>query len=88
MFSALAAKIETVPTFVSTKQLTASLKAAVEYRVNDGGKEASNPVLSVSAKKVPTKSFVPVVMELWKQVQSLSPEVCHANHLKSLKSSE
>lgn len=66
-FATLVALVETVPTFISSKNLTAILQAGIAYRIKDSAISAS--LISPSAKKIPTKSLFPVVMDLWKPVQ-------------------
>lgn len=71
-FTALAAVVEAIPTFISAKQLIAILKASIEQL--EGG-EGSSKLLSVVAKKVPTKTLFPVIMDLWKDMQDLDASV-------------
>lgn len=67
-FSTLAALVETVPTFISTKQLVALLNAAAEHRAAD--ETGSATLMSTAAKKVPSKTLIPVIMDLWKMLKS------------------
>lgn len=73
-FTALAAVIEAIPTFISSKQLIAVLRASIEQLE---GVDGSSKLLSVVAKKVPTKTLFPVIMDLWKEVQDLNASVSH-----------
>lgn len=66
-FGALAALVETVPTFISSKQLVSLLGAAAAYRGAD--ETASATLIAAAAKRVPTKTLVPVVMDLWKAIK-------------------
>jgi U3 small nucleolar RNA-associated protein 10 len=66
-FGALAALVETVPTFISSKQLVSLLGAAAAYRGAD--ETASAMLIAAAAKRVPTKTLVPVVMDLWKAIK-------------------
>ncbi len=61
------ALIEVVPTFIGAKQLNAMLRHAF---VSEG-----REVVVATAKKIPTKTAFPVVMELWKNVQADSATV-------------
>ncbi|CAK9783229.1 hypothetical protein CC85DRAFT_281973 [Cutaneotrichosporon oleaginosum] len=65
-FGALAALVETVPTFISSKQLVSLLGAAAAYRGAD--EAASATLIAAAAKRVPTKTLIPVVMDLWKTI--------------------
>lgn len=67
-FGTLAALVETVPTFISSKQLVSLLGAAAEHRAAD--ETASATLMSTAAKKIPSKTIIPVVMELWKVLKS------------------
>lgn len=71
-FITLAAVIEAIPTFISSKQLIGSLRASIEQQTASDG---SQKLVSVVAKKVPTKTLFPVVMELWKEMQDSDPSV-------------
>jgi U3 small nucleolar RNA-associated protein 10 len=71
-FTALAAVVEAIPTFISAKQLIAILRASIEQL--EGG-DGSSKLLSVVAKKVPTKTLFPVIMDLWKEMQDLNASV-------------
>lgn len=64
--------IEAIPTFISSKQLIAVLHASIEHL--EGG-DGSSKLLSVVAKKVPTKTLFPVIMDLWKEMQDLNASV-------------
>ncbi|BEI90452.1 uncharacterized protein CcaverHIS019_0305220 [Cutaneotrichosporon cavernicola] len=66
-FGALAALVETVPTFISSKQLVSLLGAAAAYRGAD--EAASATLIAAAAKRVPTKTLIPVVMDLWKAIK-------------------
>ncbi|GMK56611.1 hypothetical protein CspeluHIS016_0304510 [Cutaneotrichosporon spelunceum] len=66
-FGALAALVETVPTFISSKQLVSLLGAAAAYRGAD--ETASATLIGAAAKRVPTKTLIPVVMDLWKEIK-------------------
>lgn len=66
-FGTIAALVETVPTFISSKQLVALLGAAAAYRGAD--ETASATLIAAAAKRVPTKTLVPVVMDLWKAIK-------------------
>ena len=59
--------MEAVPTFLGGQQLSEILRAAIDYRPKDDTLSLS--ILSKIAKKVPTKSLFPVVIDLWKAVQ-------------------
>ncbi|TXT12979.1 hypothetical protein VHUM_01380 [Vanrija humicola] len=67
-FATIATLVDTVPTFVSSKQLVTVLGAAAEYRATD--EAASSSLITAIAKRIPTKTLIPVVMELWKSIQS------------------
>jgi U3 small nucleolar RNA-associated protein 10 len=67
-FAVQSALVETVPTFLGSKQLNSILRSAFTYRAKDA--DVSKSLVSVVAKKIPTKTMFPVVMELWKGVQS------------------
>lgn len=69
VFTLQAALIEVVANFMAPKQIVAICQNALKG--HDGSKE----VLSVISKKVPTKTVWPVVMELWKSVQTESSNV-------------
>ncbi|KAK4685034.1 U3 small nucleolar RNA-associated protein 10, partial [Tremellales sp. Uapishka_1] len=65
-FSTLSAVVETVPVFISASQLSTILQSVIDvYSKQDSAAK----VLSVVAKKIPTKTLFPTVMELWKTVQ-------------------
>jgi U3 small nucleolar RNA-associated protein 10 len=66
-FLTISAVIEAIPTFVSSKQLISILQTSIEQRTES---DVSSKLLTVSAKKVPTKTLFPVVMELWKDIQN------------------
>lgn len=59
--------IETVPTFISSKQLSSILRHAIALRARD--EQGSNSVLSVVAKRIGTKALLPVVMDLFATAQ-------------------
>lgn len=65
-FAVVSCLVETVPTFISAKQLSSILLAAIESR--ERHEESSSALISVCAKKIPTKVLFPVVMDLWKEV--------------------
>ncbi|KAL1412540.1 snoRNA-binding rRNA-processing protein utp10 [Vanrija albida] len=67
-FATIATLVDTVPTFVSSKQLVTVLGAAADYRATD--EAASSSLITAIAKRIPTKTLIPVVMELWKSIQS------------------
>lgn len=73
-FATLSAVIEAIPTFVSSKQLIAVLRASIDQRTAN---EGSHKLVITVAKKVPTKALFPVVMELWKEMQDADPSVSH-----------
>jgi U3 small nucleolar RNA-associated protein 10 len=62
-----------VPTFIGAKQLGTVLRAAIDNR--ERNEESSSALISVCARKIPTKVLFPVVMELWKSVQSADEKV-------------
>lgn len=66
-FSTIAALVETVPTFVSAKQLVALLGAVAAHRADD--QSASANLIAAIAKRIPTKTLIPVVMDLWKNIK-------------------
>jgi U3 small nucleolar RNA-associated protein 10 len=63
----LTSVIETVPTFISSKQLSSILRHSIGLRARD--EQGSNSVLSVVAKKIGTKALLPVVMDLFATAQ-------------------
>jgi U3 small nucleolar RNA-associated protein 10 len=71
-FTTISAVIEAIPTFVSSKQLISILRASIEQREEN---EISTKLLTTSAKKVPTKTLFPVVMDLWKDIQNADASV-------------
>jgi len=71
-FTTISAVIEAIPTFVSSKQLNSILRASIEQREES---DVSTKLLTTSAKKVPTKTLFPVVMELWKEIQNADASV-------------
>ncbi|CAD6568277.1 MAG: snoRNA-binding rRNA-processing protein utp10, partial [Tremellales sp. Tagirdzhanova-0007] len=66
-FGTILALIEAVPTFLGSQQLTEILRATINHCPKD--ESISISILSRIAKKVPTKTLFPVVMDLWKAVQ-------------------
>ncbi|ORY34663.1 U3 small nucleolar RNA-associated protein 10 [Naematelia encephala] len=66
-FAILASLIETVPTFISNKQLVAILHSSLVHQAKQI--EASASIVSIVAKKITTKTLFPVVMDLWKLVE-------------------
>lgn len=82
----LAGVVDTVPTFVGSKQLHAILRAAVDLRERDA--TSSNSLLGVVAKKVPTKSLFGAVMELWKEVQESDQAVRSAEYCEGIADSQ
>lgn len=66
-FLTISALVDTVPTFISGKQLVSLLRATAEHRAEDEG--ASAVLISAVAKRIPTKTLVPVVMDLWKELK-------------------
>jgi len=75
-FTTISAVIEAIPTFVSSKQLNSILRASIEQREES---DVSTKLLTTSAKKVPTKTLFPVVMELWKDIQNADASVSFLN---------
>jgi U3 small nucleolar RNA-associated protein 10 len=71
-FTTVSAVIEAIPTFIGSKQLISVVQSAIQQREEN---ETSNKLLNVVSKKVPTKTLFPVVMELWKDVQSSGASV-------------
>jgi len=71
-FTTISAVIEAIPTFVSSKQLNSILRASIEQREEN---DVSTKLLTTSAKKVPTKTLFPVVMDLWKDIQNADASV-------------
>lgn len=63
-FALQGALIDSVPTFVGSKQLMAILRNALN------GKEGSRGVVVGASKKIATKTLFPVVMDLWKSIQN------------------
>ncbi|OCF41969.1 hypothetical protein I317_04161 [Kwoniella heveanensis CBS 569] len=66
-FSTLAALLEVVSTFVSSKQLATILRTAIDHRARDSAQSLS--MSSTVAKRMRTKTLFPVLMDLWKTVQ-------------------
>lgn len=66
-FLTISALVDTVPTFISGKQLVSLLRATAEHRADDEG--ASAVLIAAVAKRIPTKTLVPVVMDLWKELK-------------------
>lgn len=64
-----------MPTFIGAKQLGTVLRAAIDNR--EKNEESSSALISVCARKIPTKVLFPVVMELWKTVQSANENVSY-----------
>ena len=63
IYSLQTALLDVVPTFVGSKQLVALLRHALS------GGEGARDVISAAARKVPTKTVFPVVMDLWRSLQ-------------------
>lgn len=61
-----------MPQFISAKQLISIFKASIEQRQEN---DVSTKLLTTSAKKVPTKTLFPVVMDLWKDIQNADASV-------------
>ena len=76
-FATVSALVETVPTFIGRKQLSAILHAVIVHRAHD--EQLSSALASTAARKIPTKTMFPVVMDMWKLVQSegetVSPDI-------------
>ncbi|WVR07984.1 hypothetical protein IAU60_005027 [Kwoniella sp. DSM 27419] len=72
-FGTLAALLEVVSNFISSKQLTAVIRAVIEHRSRDPAQ--STQMSSTIAKRVRTKSLFPVLMDIWKTVQT-EEEAC------------
>jgi len=72
VFTLQAALIEVVANFMAPKQIVAICQNALK------GHEGSREVINVVSKKVPTKTVWPVVMDLWKSVQTESSTVSGA----------
>ncbi|EAL19068.1 hypothetical protein CNBH1700 [Cryptococcus deneoformans B-3501A] len=66
-FVTLSSVIETIPTFISSKQLNAILITTIDYRRVEETNSAS--LFTTLAKKIRTKSLFPVLIEAWKTVQ-------------------
>ncbi|OWZ73272.1 U3 small nucleolar RNA-associated protein 10 [Cryptococcus neoformans] len=66
-FVTLSSIIETIPTFVSSKQLGAVLITTIDYRRVE--ETNSSSLFTTLAKKIRTKSLFPVIIEAWKTVQ-------------------
>lgn len=66
-FITLSSIIETIPTFVSSKQLGAVLITTIDYRRVE--ETNSSSLFTTLAKKIRTKSLFPVIIEAWKTVQ-------------------
>jgi U3 small nucleolar RNA-associated protein 10 len=66
-FDTIASLVDTVPTFVNSKQLVALLGAAAAHRAADAGGSAH--LLAAVAKRIPSKTLIPVVMDLWKSLK-------------------
>lgn len=66
-FNTIASVVDTVPTFVNSKQLVSLLGTAAAHRAADQG--ASAHLLAAVAKRIPTKTLIPVVMDLWKNLK-------------------
>ncbi|WWD20373.1 hypothetical protein CI109_104849 [Kwoniella shandongensis] len=66
-FTTLASILETVSTFISSKQLTSMIRHTIDYRSKDAS--ISLGVFTTIAKRIRTKTLFPVLMELWKIVQ-------------------
>lgn len=71
-FTTISAVIEAIPTFVSPAQLISVLRASIEQREEN---DISTKLLTTTAKKVPTKTLFPVVMDLWKGIQNADASV-------------
>ncbi|KAK8849743.1 hypothetical protein IAR55_005078 [Kwoniella newhampshirensis] len=67
-FATLASILETVSTFISSKQLTSIIRSAIDYRSKDSSISLS--LLTTIAKRTRTKTLLPVLMEFWKVVQT------------------
>jgi U3 small nucleolar RNA-associated protein 10 len=80
-FTTISAVIEAIPTFVSSKQLNSILRASIEQREEN---DVSTKLLTTSAKKVPTKTLFPVVMDLWKDIQNADASVSFSNLYQEL----
>ncbi|WVQ74325.1 U3 small nucleolar RNA-associated protein 10 [Cryptococcus sp. DSM 104548] len=66
-FKTLASTIETIPTFISSKQINATLVTTFSYRSTNEATAYS--MLTTLAKKIRTKTIFPVLMEVWKTTQ-------------------
>ncbi|TYJ57970.1 U3 small nucleolar RNA-associated protein 10 [Cryptococcus floricola] len=66
-FTTLASTIETIPTFISSKQLIATLITTFFYRSTN--EATAYAMLTTLAKKIRTKAIFPVLMEVWKTTQ-------------------
>ena len=66
VFALLGAVTETIPDFVSGKQLILLLSTSVSYRSQD--ETVSSTLVNTIAKKIPTKTLFPVLMDLWKEL--------------------
>lgn len=66
-FLTISALVDTVPTFITGKQLVSLLRATAEHRADDEG--ASAVLIAAVAKRIPTKTLIPVVMDLWKELK-------------------
>ncbi len=75
-FATLSALVETVPTFIGSNQLLAILHAGIVHRMKD--EIVSLAVISKASKKIPTQTMFPVIMDLWKVVQSEGESVSPA----------
>ena len=58
---------DTVPTFVSSKQLTAVLQTTLEHHSRDA--EIMKGLMSGITKKVQTKTLFPIVLDIWKSIK-------------------
>jgi U3 small nucleolar RNA-associated protein 10 len=66
-FDTIAALVDTVPTFINSKQLLVLLGVAAAHRATDEG--ASAHLLGAVAKRIPSKTLVTVIMDLWKTLK-------------------
>ncbi|RXK39692.1 hypothetical protein M231_03047 [Tremella mesenterica] len=71
-FTVLSALIDTVPTFINSKQLGSLLSTFVNYREKDA--KISLGAINITTKKISTKILFPTILELWKGIQDMSVE--------------
>jgi U3 small nucleolar RNA-associated protein 10 len=79
-FITISAVIEAIPSFIGAKQLSSILRASIEQRAEN---DVSTKLLTVTARKIPTKTLFPVIMDLWKDIQNADASVSCFSFLKA-----